>query len=193
MFDHLDIRAGKTTFADMAYRAILEGIVSHKLAPGSSLRAKELAEVLNISRTPIERALERLAGEGLVEFRPGLGPYVAEPSVSEILDLYDARMMLETHAIAEGIDRIDNAFLGRLLELIDRREEACRAIDGSYEMAYAAKDAGREPHLHVMSLSRNQRLLTWYRQVSVHIQSFRLVNIPSRYRPSSAGERVCRS
>ena len=42
-------------------------LVEGSIAPGSKLNERELAEQLNVSRTPIREAIRRLAADGLVE------------------------------------------------------------------------------------------------------------------------------
>jgi DNA-binding GntR family transcriptional regulator len=55
---------------DRAYEAIRDAIVRGDLAPGTSVRNAELAELLGLSRSPVRDALARLADEGLVETKP---------------------------------------------------------------------------------------------------------------------------
>lgn len=183
-----DVRDGKTTFADMAYRCLLNAIVSHEMRPGQPLRSKELAIALKISPTPIDRALERLAGEGLVEFRPGKGPHVSEPTVSEIIDLYDVRLMLELYAVQQGIERVDDGFLSKMEDLIRQHESACAALNGTYASHRAWIEGDRCVHAHYVSLWPNPKAQAWYRQIDVHIKSFMLTSAANFYREGSMSE-----
>jgi DNA-binding GntR family transcriptional regulator len=183
-----DVRDGKTTFVDMAYKYLLNGILSHQIKPGQALRSKELAEIVKISPTPIDRALERLTGEGLVEFRPGKGPYVPEPSVSEILDLYDVRLMLEVYTVQEGIGQVDSQFISGLEELLEKHEAACAALDGTYERHRVWIEADRDVHTQYVSLWPNPKAQNWYRQIDVHIKSFLLTSAARFYREGSMKE-----
>jgi DNA-binding GntR family transcriptional regulator len=183
-----DVRDGKTTFVDVAYKYILNGILSHQIKPGQALRSKELATVVKISPTPIDRALERLTGEGLVEFRPGKGPYVPEPSVSEILDLYDVRLMLEVYAVQEGIGHVDSQFLTVMEDVLKKHEVACEALDGTYERHRVWIEADRDVHTQYVSLWPNPKAQSWYRQIDVHIKSFLLTSVARFYREASMKE-----
>ncbi len=122
-----DLRSSKTAFGDLAYKALVKGIISHELKPGDNLYAKELAELLGISRTPVERALERLTGEGLVEFEPGMCPRVFVPTPGEVLELYDISALLEAHAVEQSIDRVNDQFLGELDGLLKEYEASLMA------------------------------------------------------------------
>ncbi len=183
-----NLRLGKTTFIDAAYQHLLEGIVSHRIKPGTALRAKELAPLLGISPTPIERALERLAGEGLVEFRPGHGPFVAEPTVAEVIELYDVRLMLETYAVQQGIERAGPSFLAEMDCLIEQHREANATMDGSYGSLRVITEADKALHLHLLDLWPNSKARTWYSQINVHIRSCQLTSAAGVYRATSVEE-----
>lgn len=58
------------------------------LRPGDRVAAREVAETLGLSPTPVREALCRLAGEGLLEERRGDGVFVAALSATDIADLY---------------------------------------------------------------------------------------------------------
>lgn len=58
------------------------------LEPGTRITAKEVADELKLSHTPVREALSRLAGEGLLEDRRGDGFFVPELTVADIAVLY---------------------------------------------------------------------------------------------------------
>src|SRR5699024_2144596 len=61
----------RTLLRDDVYRSIRDAIVRGQLAPGEQLRDQELGEWLQVSRTPVREALQRLAQAGLVVAQPG--------------------------------------------------------------------------------------------------------------------------
>ena len=63
---------------DYAYRVIKESIMSLELKPGQSISEIELAEALNLSRTPIREVLAKLREEHLVEVIPQVGTYISK-------------------------------------------------------------------------------------------------------------------
>ena len=65
-------------------------IVEGQLAAGEWINEIELCQQLQISRTPLREALKVLAAEGLVELVPRRGAHVAQLSVREIVDLFEA-------------------------------------------------------------------------------------------------------
>ena len=84
---------------DVVYSSLRDLIVSNALPAGQKLVDRDLAELLEVSRTPIREALGRLAMTGLVEKRPRRGYYVSRFSVDEVKDLYEYRKMLEIHSV----------------------------------------------------------------------------------------------
>ncbi len=80
---------------DTLRRAILEG----ELTGGSRLVQAEIAEILDVSTTPVREALRDLAAEGLVRLDPHRGGVVRELSRDELEEIYKLRVLLEPEAI----------------------------------------------------------------------------------------------
>jgi len=84
---------------DDVYSSLRDLIISNALHAGQKLVDRDLAELLEVSRTPIREALGRLAMTGLVENRARRGYYVSKFSADQVKDLYEFRKMLEIHAV----------------------------------------------------------------------------------------------
>lgn len=76
-------------------RAILRGV----LVPGARLRQEELAEAFGTSRIPIREALRALEYEGLVTSEPHRGFTVTALDADDVEEVYDLRILLESHAV----------------------------------------------------------------------------------------------
>lgn len=74
-------------------------IVVGELLPDQPLRQDVLAERLGVSRVPVREALNTLAGEGRVVHEPHRGYRVARLSLSDLLEVYRIRELLETEAV----------------------------------------------------------------------------------------------
>lgn len=83
-----------------------------ELGPGARVTAKEVAEGLRLSPTPVREALSRLAGEGLLEERRGDGFFVPELSASDVAVLYRLSEQLLLFSLAAARSSGD----GRRLE-----------------------------------------------------------------------------
>lgn len=81
-----------------AYDAVVDAIRRGDYLPGARLREEDVGARLNLSRTPVREALRRLEAEGIVEHRPRAGAVVRQLSHSEVVELYEMRLVLERTA-----------------------------------------------------------------------------------------------
>ncbi|WP_299555058.1 GntR family transcriptional regulator [uncultured Tateyamaria sp.] len=99
---------------EAAYAQLLAAIRVGDYAPGDRLRETDVADRLNLSRTPVREALRRLETDGIVEHRPRLGAVIRQLSHAELVELYEMRIVLERtaaemaakHAAAAEIDAL---------------------------------------------------------------------------------------
>ena len=96
---------GPRTLADQAEIAIQDAILDGELAPGARLTIEELARAINISPMPVRDALRRLGQTGFVEYVPHRGATVAQLSVDDLRDTWEARIALEALAIRRAAER----------------------------------------------------------------------------------------
>lgn len=84
--------------SEMAYEAIKEYILTADLRhvpPGVRLDEKQLVTRLNMSRTPVREAMNRLAAEGFLEIVPYKGVFIAQKDKKEMLSILMVRATLE--------------------------------------------------------------------------------------------------
>lgn len=96
---------GKPNLADQAYETLEEMIITLEFEPGAALSENSLAEFLNISRTPVREALQRLAGEGLVVILPKRGIFVSEPNFRTHLRLLELRREIQRLLVRLAAER----------------------------------------------------------------------------------------
>jgi DNA-binding GntR family transcriptional regulator len=117
------------SFADQAYYAIRELIVTLALPPGAVVREPELSARLGIGRTPIREALRRLAQERLIEVYPRRGMFVTTVDVRDLARLCEVRAVLEPEAARLAAERATQADLDELQELLIELEVRARRND----------------------------------------------------------------
>jgi DNA-binding FadR family transcriptional regulator len=78
-----------------------------RLAPGTRVTAKDVADSLRLSPTPVREALSRLAGEGVLEEHRGAGYFVAELTATDIAALYaiSQRLLLLSEELSRDARR----------------------------------------------------------------------------------------
>jgi len=73
-------------------------ILHGKYPPGTVLRQEEIASQFEVSRVPLREAFSRLEAEGYLRLRPRRGYSVASLNPEEIAEIFDLRMVVESHA-----------------------------------------------------------------------------------------------
>lgn len=77
---------------------------SGRLRHGQHIQEMDIAEELDISRAPVREALRELEHEGLVEYVPRRGTYVASFDKDDFIEIVDIRFALESR-VYEAIIR----------------------------------------------------------------------------------------
>ena len=95
-------QGGAREIADALALAIHE----HRLAPGTKLGEDDLAEIYGVSRTVVRAALQRLAHDRLVDLKRNRGAFVAQPSVREAREVFEARGLLEPRTVRSAAARV---------------------------------------------------------------------------------------
>ena len=87
---------------DDAYNHLKNQIIAGHIAPGSVLSEREIAAALNMSKTPVKAALERLEEQGFLIISPQRGAIMRALTPRQITEHYDLRIALESFVV-EGI------------------------------------------------------------------------------------------
>ncbi len=82
-----------------AYERLRAGILTAEFAPGEFIEESVACSATGVSRTPVREALARLGAEGYLDLHPRRGAMVRPITTDELFDLYDVRLMLESHAV----------------------------------------------------------------------------------------------
>ena len=96
--------------------AIMEGV----LEPGQSVTENWLCEYLKVSRTPVREALIRLESAGLVKIVKNKGAFIREITPMDISEIFELRILLESHATRVCVDFIAQDDLQSLAEQFDQ-------------------------------------------------------------------------
>ncbi|MDA7429536.1 GntR family transcriptional regulator [Primorskyibacter aestuariivivens] len=85
----------KESLAEQIANRLRRDILRGKLLPGMSVKERDIAAEIGVSRTPIREAIRILSKEGLVELRPSRSPIVALSDMSEVSDQIEVLVALE--------------------------------------------------------------------------------------------------
>jgi DNA-binding GntR family transcriptional regulator len=101
-----------------AYDSLKTMILSGQVRPGERLGERELARLIQVSRTPLREALGRLEGDGLVVNRPGQGYFALDFDPRDVAEIYQYRELLEVHAVRAAARAISAAGAAELRGIV---------------------------------------------------------------------------
>lgn len=103
---------------DSVYEALRKTIIIGEIPAGERINEKELAEKLNISRTPVRYALLELEKEKLVEHIPRVGRIVKGITIKDAFEIYDIRKALDTLATVKAYEQMTDDDFEELRQLL---------------------------------------------------------------------------
>lgn len=158
-----------------AYDEILKMLISRELPVNTVLQERRLAELLNISRTPVRDALTRLENEGLVSRAAGRTLVVKQFSIRELVETLHVRRTLEAEAARLAAGRVPEEEIDALEADVRRLLEA--------EVPNAAEDWLVDSRLHglLSHYSGNQLLTQYIETLRLKTRMFNLSQAPERF------------
>lgn len=169
------------TMREQVYQILRDEICAGVYPPGYRLQELELAEHLNVSRSPLREALRQLAGDGLVVEIPNKGVYVKAFTPKDIEEIFDLRLMLENYGIGKSAENVTSARIKRLLELLGELE---RTFDLGDVKAYTLYD--EQLHSEIVALAGNDLVNEVYARVRIMNQQFRVLSLSNAQRFSES-------
>lgn len=116
---------------EQTYQALRESILNGELAAGDRLIETQIAEQLQVSRTPIREAIRQLQREDLITADELGWLRVTTVSPSEAIHLYDCRMALETLAVTSACQNATDSQLKKLKSLVAQVEKLFKQQDSN--------------------------------------------------------------
>src|SRR3954469_10671867 len=148
-----EVKQDTSSRSDGIYERLRLAIVTGQVRPNERLIEVELAQQLEVSRTPIREGLLRLAAEGLVISRRH-GWVVREHTRNEIRSIYETRAALEGYCARLAAERATDAELKAIASL---------HRDNTAGLTVAARrntlvDINEEFHDAIVHAAQNERL-----------------------------------
>lgn len=144
--------AARVTTTDRVFASLRESILSGEFPAGSLHSIYRLADLLDVSRTPVREAVLRLADLGLVTIERNRGVRIRGVSVADVRSVFELRLMIEVPAAAYAAAHATDEDVRALEAELDGMRAAAR--DGD-ESRFTAHD--RALHHAIGSILGNQR------------------------------------
>lgn len=98
-------RLESASLAEQAYRFLEQELVTLKLAPGELIAEKDLLDRSGIGRTPVREAIQKLSAQGMLQVLPRKGLMVTPVRRSDLLQIVEARRVLERLMVVKAAER----------------------------------------------------------------------------------------
>jgi DNA-binding GntR family transcriptional regulator len=167
--------------SDRVYEQLMLAIRDLRLPPGASLSETELAEQLQVSRTPLREAIARLVEVGLVTVVPQVGTRVALIRLADVEQAQFVREHLEVAAFEAACRRTDRD-LSALRESVVRQEAA--RLSGDFDAFFDADEAFHEA---IFELSGYPGAWRAIQPVKLQLDRLRRLSLPA---PSTVTELI---
>ena len=117
-------RTSSLSSGESAYTALMTLLRDGTFSPGDRLREEEVGALLGLSRTPVREALRRLEADGIIEHRPRIVAVIRRLAHTEVVELYEMRVVLERTAAEMAAKHGSEAEFDTLEALNERIEGA---------------------------------------------------------------------
>ncbi len=149
------------------YEALKEMILSFAIYPGSRITEQELADLFQVSRTPIREALQRLEAEGYLSIRPKQGCFVRQLDMEEISQYYQVRIGIE-QMVVEGacinmprkdLEKLVQVWQPSMIEANTSRRGGHQQLEEDFHMALAEGCGNRVLANYLRDINNHIRII----------------------------------
>lgn len=157
---------------EFAYSEIKKKLMENKILPNQRIREDILAEELEISRTPVREAINRLITEGLIVSVPRKGLFAKEITNRDIEEMIEVRVVLEKLSVSLCCGIIKEEQMDELEMIFQRYERMLRS--GRY---LEAGELDGEIHNYIAGISDNDRLIYYIKDIQQRFVYARARNV----------------
>jgi DNA-binding GntR family transcriptional regulator len=152
------------------YEILREKAITYNLRPGAHVNEAALAAELNVSRTPVRAALNRLASEGLMTVVPNKGFFRQPLDIDAVRSLFEVRMAIEVLSVRLFCERAASDDIRQLRDKWNRIKP--KHAGAAPEAIVAADEAF---HIALAQGSRNPEALRLLGELNARIRFIRTV------------------
>jgi DNA-binding GntR family transcriptional regulator len=143
-----------TLLRSSVYEYLREELRQGRMTPGMSVSLNQLAESLEISRTPLRDAILQLQAEGFVTLLPQRGIKINDLTAKDIQDSYQIIGALDSTVLFSVFDLIGPAEIARMKEINDEMRNSAKRFE-----TFRYFELNTKFHTVYLDLSTNEALL----------------------------------
>ena len=171
--------------AEQIYERLKTMAMTFAIRPGERVNEVELARALNVSRTPLREALNRLMMEGFLTRAPNRG-FIGRPlDAKQVFDLYELRRALEGSIAGIACERATDEELVELERFVKASKDRPEDANASSLLAL-----DEQFHERVAALTRNEEMLRMLKSINARIHYFRWIDMQNGRRRHTQQEHL---
>jgi DNA-binding GntR family transcriptional regulator len=174
---------GRKSLGQHVFENLKQAIIRGDLAPGDRIVETQVAEALDISRTPVREAIHKLEREGLLKKLPKGGFTVMSLSREDIEETFGIRSVLESYAAGLAALKHHEDELKPLEEKIREFKTCLQKGD-----TVALTKINTEFHNLLYALSRSPKLVRMINDLRDQIFRFRKILLKIDHMPEASNE-----
>ncbi|TMV91793.1 FCD domain-containing protein [Thioclava sp. BHET1] len=184
---------GETRAVDVLTR-VRADILSCRLEPGAKLRFEPLKERYEVSFSTLREALSRLAEEGLAVSEGQRGFSVAPVSVDDLIDLTNARVLLDRELIRLSMLNGDDSWEAGILSIYHRMERLQERLGDEYSSDEEWIQLHSKYHVALVSACGSPLLLQIRQKLFDRAHRYRRIaaEFRTKWRPKEAEHKAIR-
>ncbi len=163
------------------YRLLKESIIKGFLEPGTKLLENKIAEEMQVSRTPVREAMQKLVAEGFVKTAPNQTMVVTEVSPEDVKEVLQIRGVLEGLAARITAKKINRQEIDELENVVTKM-----SLHVSRENLSSYCKVDDEFHNLILNICGNKWIIQIRDNLGSFIYRFRIksLSIPGRLKHS---------
>ena len=172
-----------TTLATEIARHLREAIIKGELAPGERVNESKLTRDLGLSRSPVREAIRILESEGLLTLEPHRGAHVRPLGDDDLQEIFDVRLMIESHGLRRDSHRITAEVIAPLRVAVEEARAALAA--NAFE---AWHHASLRFHDGLVALADNRQLTRLHEELKISLRRYQIsvIGLPGQPERSHA-------
>lgn len=163
------------TKSSIIYQKIKQDLSEGRLPSGEKLKISKLKEDYDVSLTPLREALSQLAAQGLLDQETNKGFSVPKLSYSDILDIKQTRILIETAALELSLKNGDMEWEASLVAAHHKLER----LSLSVKDLEAWSQAHENFHSILLSGSDSKYLIQFSTRLNLALDKYRCIAEPN--------------
>ncbi len=169
--------ARKSRSSDSVYERVKSMAITYGIRPGERINEVELARRLNVSRTPLREALNRLVTEGFLTTQLNKGFFARRLDAEDLFNLYEYRSAIETAVVTLACERATMAELDALEKFVRASKDVKDDL-----LATNLLKLDEEFHTRLARTAHNEEFVRALQGVNARIHFVRWIDMQSRRR-----------